>query len=158
MELIPDNDPRLTEPSTPINPRQPGIDLPQILEDMISLMVEKQGVGLAAPQVGINRRFFVLRVEGRIYTCINPKVIKASSVLQTVKEGCLSFPGLEVPVQRPTVIKVEYQEASGLKRTKTFKGILARAFLHELDHLNGTVLPHYVEKKDGIVKRRGQPL
>lgn len=158
MELIPDLDPRLTTRSAPLNPRDAGFDLPSTIDQMFGLMKTKNGIGLAAPQVGINRRFFVLSVEGKNYVCINPKVVKALGQTQTLKEGCLSFPGLEVPVQRPTVIKVEYQEASGMKRTKTFKGVLARAFLHELDHLNGIVLPHYVEKKNGPVEHRGQPI
>ena len=125
---------------------------------MHQLMLEKNGVGLAAPQVGINRRFFLMRVEGKDYVCINPRIIKAHPKSITVKEGCLSFPGLEVPVERPATIKVEYQEQSGMKRSRTLKGTLARVFQHELDHLNGTTLPDYVEKNNGPREHRGLPL
>ncbi len=141
MELIPDTDPRLHLKCEPLNPRNPDFDLKSVLLDMFVLMREHNGIGLAAPQVGITKRFFVLQYEGESFICINPRVVKASKETQETGEGCLSYPGLTVPVRRPTVVRATYMEPSGLVRKHTFKGLLARAFLHELDHLNGVVLP-----------------
>lgn len=106
---------------------------------MFMLMKEHDGCGLAAPQVGITKRLFVLDIHGEQFVCFNPRVANASKETEIAKEGCLSYPGVFLPVERPVRIKAEFQTVSGLKRTQTMRGLHARAFLHELDHLNGVV-------------------
>ncbi len=162
MELIPDTDPRLHKESEPLNPRNPGFNLDRTIIDMFVLMKEKAGVGLAAPQVGINKRLFILEYQGERFICINPKVLKVSKDLQEGQEGCLSYPGLYGNVTRPMVVRTQFMLPSGLVRKHTFRGLLARAFLHELDHLNGITLPELIEDSeitgDGRRQHSGQTL
>lgn len=161
MELIPDTDPRLRAKCEPLNFRNPGFDLDRTLIEMFALMREHKGIGLAAPQIGITRRFFILQHGGESYICINPKVLKASKELQTGDEGCLSYPGMTLQITRPLIVRASYTEPKGIVRRHSFRGLLARAFLHELDHLNGIVLPDYQHKESsGNVssKRRGQSI
>jgi len=161
MELISDTDPRLRAKCEPLNFRNPGFDLDQTLLDMFALIREHDGIGLAAPQIGITKRFFILQHNGERFICINPKVLKASKELQTGDEGCLSYPGMTLQITRPLIIRASYTQAKGIVRKHSFHGLLARAFLHELDHLNGLVLPDYQHKEiPGNVsnKRRGQSI
>lgn len=150
LELIPDKDPRLHNPCDVINPRNPPEELGNLkalLLSMFSLMFEHNGVGLAAPQVGITYRFFIMYnpETKEEFVCFNPKVLKEFPNKQTGDEGCLSYPGLSLSVTRSTRIRAEYTDENGIKRTKTLKGLMARCFLHELDHLNGIVFLERVE-------------
>ena len=141
--LIPDSDPRLRTKSKPFNVRKPGFQdmrsLDEVVEEMLALMKANNGMGLAAPQVGINKRFFIMSHDGRDYACCNPSLISANVRTESAIEGCLSFPGVKVRVERSESAKVKYTTPGGVKRTHTFRGVLARCFLHELDHLNGIV-------------------
>jgi peptide deformylase len=114
-------------------------DPAQLEADMIDLMLQCNGRGLAANQVGITKRVFVIHLTGDIspIAMFNPKIINQSSVEKLGEEGCLSFPDLWLNVKRPEVIDVEYLDNTGNKRIITLTGIDARCFLHELDHLNG---------------------
>ena len=107
-----------------------------LLEDMAETMRNANGVGLAAPQVGILRRVVVIDIGEGLIELVNPKII-AFSGEQEGSEGCLSFPGQWGIVKRPNYVKVKAQDRNGEEFTIEGKELLARAFCHELDHLEG---------------------
>lgn len=125
-------------------------EMPSLLEHMVDTMVAKDGVGLAAPQVGFNIRVFVLNSSPRI-ALFNPEIIEMSpeSEWVTEDEGCLSFPGQFAQVRRPDYIKIKAQDMEG--KYVTFKGrqLFARCICHEIDHLNGRMFFHNI----GPIKR-----
>ncbi len=114
-----------------------------LLDDMVETMRAANGVGLAAPQVGILRRIVVVEVEpGEVYELINPKII-AFSGEQTDQEGCLSVPGQWGMVKRPLHVTVRALNRRGETIEITGQELLARCFCHELDHLDGIL---YIDK------------
>ncbi|MGN0181486.1 MAG: peptide deformylase [Candidatus Ornithomonoglobus sp.] len=116
-----------------------------LLDDMYDTMTKAEGVGLAAPQVGILKRAVVIDIgEGRI-ELINPEIIETSGS-QNGAEGCLSFPGLYGEVERPNYVKVKAQDRTGRWFTVEGEELLARALCHECDHLNGHVFTEKVTK------------
>lgn len=116
-----------------------------LLDDMYDTMKEKNGVGLAAPQVGILRRVVVIDIgEGRI-ELVNPKIIARSKETETTDEGCLSLPGAAGLVKRPKSVTVSAQDRQGNEFQMAGQGLLARAFCHELDHLDGIMYTTHVE-------------
>ena len=124
--------------------------LQTLIDDMYETMYEANGVGLAAPQVGILKRIVVIDIgDDNVYTLINPKIIEADGE-QTGEEGCLSLPGLQGTVTRPNhVICEAYDEDMQLRQIEG-EGLLARAICHELDHLDGILYKDKVE--DGLYK------
>ncbi|WMJ76050.1 MULTISPECIES: peptide deformylase [unclassified Sedimentibacter] len=117
-----------------------------LLDDMLETMYENDGVGLAAPQVGILKRAVVIDVDdGNVYKMINPKIIKKSGE-QLGQEGCLSVPEKKGNVNRPMNVTVEYTDDSGKPVTLKAEGILARAICHEVDHLDGILFIDRVKK------------
>ena len=101
------------------------------------------GVGLAANQVGLKLRVFVM-AGSESYTCFNPSILQCSDTTKRDKEGCLTFPGLFLPVTRPDWIDARWFDISGKEQNMRFSGLTARVFCHELDHLNGIVYTSYV--------------
>ncbi|MBQ8381363.1 MAG: peptide deformylase [Clostridia bacterium] len=123
---------RVCRPVDEITPR-----IKTLLDDMIETMRAANGVGLAAPQVGILRRIAVIEVEeGVVHELINPKII-AYSGEQEGNEGCLSNPGKYGKVKRPMCVTVRAQNRKGETYELTGKELLARAIMHECDHLDG---------------------
>ena len=116
--------------------------LHQILDDMAETMYKADGVGLAAPQVGILRRYCVIDVGDGIIELINP-VITEKSGSQTGEEGCLSIPNNHATVTRPMKVSVRAQNRHGENITVTGEGLLARALCHEIDHLDGVLYIDY---------------
>jgi len=108
-----------------------------LLDDMAQTMRRANGVGLAAPQVGVLRRIVVIEVEeGELIELINPEIIKTMGE-QTGPEGCLSVPGKQGTVTRPSYVKVRALDRNGVMREYEGEGLLARCFCHEIDHLDG---------------------
>lgn len=109
------------------------------VQRMIETMEKRDGVGLAAPQVGISKRIIVVGGfdNGRSLALINPRIIKKSKEKETEEEGCLSFPGIFLKIKRSKETEVEAQNIEGEKIRFKIKGLLARVLLHEIDHLNG---------------------
>lgn len=110
-----------------------------LLDDMVETMRAADGCGLAAPQVGILRRIAVVEVEpGEVYELINPKII-ARAGTQEETEGCLSLPGKWGTTRRPMHVTVRYTNRKGEIVETSGSGLLARAFCHEIDHLDGVL-------------------
>lgn len=116
-----------------------------ILDDMKDTMYKAEGVGLAAPQVGILRRFCIIDVGEGLIELINPVIIDKSGS-QTDNEGCLSLPGKFNEVTRPMKVTVRAQDRNGDNFTVTGEGLLARALCHEIDHLDGILYIDRVKK------------
>lgn len=116
-----------------------------LLDDMYETMVKNDGVGLAAPQVGILKRAVVIDIgKGRI-ELVNPRIVEATGI-QNGPEGCLSFPGVFGEVERPNYVTVEAQDRHGKTFRVSGEELLARAFCHEIDHLDGKVFLEKVSK------------
>ena len=118
-----------------------------LIEDMLDTMYEAQGVGLAAPQVGVLRRIVVIDVGEGPIILINPEILETSGE-QTGDEGCLSVPGKAGCVTRPDYVKVKALDENMEEVVYEGEGLLARAFCHEIDHLDGHL---YVEKVEGEI-------
>ena len=115
----------------------------KILEDMVETMHEANGVGLAAPQVGINEKYFVIDIgDGVVRKIINPEILEYSEEFTETDEGCLSVPGIYK--------KVKYLNENGEEKEETMTGFLAKAFQHEFDHLSGTL---FIERISPVAKR-----
>ncbi len=116
-----------------------------ILDDMADTMYEADGCGLAANQVGILRRYCIVDVGDGLIELINPVIIEQSGS-QVGEEGCLSFPGEFGIVERPMKVTVKAQDRTGKTFTVTGEGLKARAFCHEIDHLDGIVYKNRIVK------------
>ena len=114
-----------------------------LIDDMTETMFQANGVGLAAPQVGILRRVCVVSTDGdKVYELVNPRIIKSSGEQKGV-EGCLSVPGKRGTVVRPKKISVEAFDRHGVRKKYNVEGFTAVAFCHEMDHLDGIL---YIDK------------
>jgi peptide deformylase len=134
-------------------------ELAKLCDDMFESMYAANGVGLAAPQIGIGKRLAVIDVtvgknpEARIVLA-NPEIIRAEGE-QREEEGCLSVPGFRGNVARPQYVTVRAQDASGKTFEMNGEGLLARAFCHETDHLDGVLfLKHLSLLKRDLIRRR----
>ena len=117
--------------------------LHQILDDMKEPMYDAEGVGLAAPQVGILRRYCIVDVGDGLIELINPVITEKSEETQTGSEGCLSIPDRYETVTRPMKVTVRAQNRYGENFTVSGEGLKARALCHEIDHLDGIL---YIDK------------
>jgi peptide deformylase len=125
-------------------------ELVKITEQMFELMESKDGVGLAAPQVGIPERFFVVESDDNIRRVfINPQIIKTSQETGPYDEGCLSIPGEYETIIRPTSVTVQALNEKGRPFTLEADGLLARIIQHEYDHLEGIL---YIDRGDQFTK------
>jgi peptide deformylase len=134
-------------------------ELKKLLEDMFESMYAAKGVGLAAPQIGIGRRIAVIdptngQDEAQKLVLINPEIVKIEGA-QVGEEGCLSIPGFREQVKRAKRVTVRAQDASGVLFEKTGEDLVARAFLHETDHLNGRLYINHVSAlKRDLIRRK----
>lgn len=123
------------------NPADPVIG--QLILDMVKTLRANKGLGLAAPQVGQNLCLCVIELDNEIFVLINPEIKKFYGKDVEMEEGCLSFPGKFLPIIRPEKVKVKFLGTNGKKQVIRAKGLLARVFQHEIDHLNGEL---YIDK------------
>jgi peptide deformylase len=114
--------------------------LERLTEDMLATMRENDGVGLAANQVGRLKRVLVASVEDEDYVIVNPVLSERSETTERGQEGCLSIPGINVEVERPTAITVTGQDVSGEPLRIKAQDMLARVLQHEVDHLDGVLI------------------
>ena len=114
--------------------------LVRLTQDMLATMRDQEGVGLAANQVGRLKRVFVAAIEDEEYVFVNPVLTDWSQTTETVPEGCLSIPGIQVDVERPTAVTVAARDASGEPLELRATDLLARVLQHEVDHLDGVLI------------------
>ena len=112
-----------------------------LVERMLHMMQDAQGVGLAATQLGILQRVFVFELEGEApQAIVNPRIVDASKETETDEEGCLSLEGVRVPVERPTKVTLEGVDPEGRELRLELEGLGARVVQHESDHLDGVLI------------------
>ena len=123
-------------------------DLKNLADEMLDLMYESDGIGLAAPQVGISKRLLVIDIseieapKGPM-VFVNPRIIETKGEV-TKEEGCLSIPGVREEVTRPEEIMLNYQDVQGNEKTERFDGWMSRVLQHEIDHLEGVLFTDYL--------------
>jgi peptide deformylase len=134
-------------------------DLARLIDDMVETMYAAPGIGLAATQIGIPLRVFVVdlsvgKANGELIALVNPEFVEREG-MQLEEEGCLSVPGFNATVLRPNRIVVTGRDREGSERTFEGKGLLARAFQHEIDHLDGKLFVDRLRgvKRDMIVRK-----
>lgn len=137
-----EGDPVLTKKSRPVEEMTPKIS--ELITDMLDTMYDAMGVGLAAPQVGILKRIVVIDVGEGPIVLINPEILETSGE-QTGDEGCLSVPGMAGQVTRPNYVKVKALDVNMEEVVYEGEELLARAFCHEIDHLDGKMYTALVE-------------
>ncbi|BAZ44144.1 polypeptide deformylase [Chondrocystis sp. NIES-4102] len=125
-------------------------EIRKIVKEMLQTMYSADGIGLAAPQVGIHKQIIVIDIyldkpDKAPLVLINPKIIKFGKTLCNSEEGCLSIPGVYLDVSRPDEIEVSYKNEQGKPSTIKATGLLSRAIQHEMDHLNGVMFVDRVE-------------
>jgi peptide deformylase len=138
-----------------------GPELQIIIDDMVETMRQAPGVGLAAPQVNVPLRLIVVEfgdeededAPTKLYTLVNPEIVRSSQETQVGTEGCLSIPGFLGDVDRSTVVTVKGQNRRGQPMRVKAKGWLARIFQHEIDHLDGVL---FIDRADHVWKVEGQ--
>jgi len=139
-------DPRLEADNAPVE--RFDDDLARLAEDMFDTARAAPGLGLAAPQLGVNLRLAVIDLsvgkdpQARLVLA-NPRITSAEGRC-SLEEGCLSFPGLFTTLQRPRSLRLEFQDETGARRELAADGLLAQAVCHEVDHLDGVLLVHHL--------------
>ncbi len=116
-----------------------------LVKDMFETMYKSNGVGLAAPQVGVNLRVFIIDVGNQPLVFINPRIVKSSGK-ECAEEGCLSFPGLREKVERAQRVTARATDLEGGEFEVQAEGLMARAIQHELDHLDGVLFVDRISK------------
>lgn len=134
--LISNTEPLLHTKLEPFDFANPPVDPIELARTLAEEMIKENGIGLSANQIGLAHRVFVL-TGNPITCCFNPIIVDSSSEEVYLEEGCLSYPDLWIKIKRPRTIKVRYTQPNGEVVTKKFDGITARAFQHEMDHLEG---------------------
>lgn len=158
LKIIIAPDSRLLEVSKPV--KEVNNDIKNLLEDMLQVMYRSNGIGLAAPQVGILKRLIVMdcsdkNTKKEPLKFVNPEILNLSSDKSEFEEGCLSLPTQYAKVERPSNIEVEYKDENGNKYRKSFSGIEATCLQHEIDHLNGKLFVDHISKlkKNRIINK-----
>ncbi len=154
LKIIHWPDPRLKKHSAPVEHFDDSLQ--KLVERMLLLMREDRGVGLAAAQVGINRRLFVMNPTGKPEddaAYINP-VLSDPQGEQEDEEGCLSLPGINIPVLRAMKLTISAQDAEGKPLQQTAEGFVPRIWQHEFDHLVGTLLTDRMGTIDKLAYRK----
>ena len=144
MEILLEGNPFLYKTLPQLDFSTNQVDLDILCSTMYNTMIENNGMGLAANQVGVEQRVFIMDNEERYY--FNPKIVSESNELCIDKEGCLSFPGLFMKVKRPDTVGVKYLDIQQKECIIKLVGFHARVFLHEYDHLQGITFDQRVSK------------
>jgi len=143
LKIVTSPDPLLREVSQPCEPGDPS--LIKLSKQMAKAMYKNDGVGLAAPQVGVLKRIIVIDCdvdtdEKNPIVLVNPEIVELSGEPEEGFEGCLSCPGISVPIERQPYAKVSYYDLQGTQCEIEGDGLLGRCLQHEIDHLNGRTL------------------
>ncbi|MCI8367614.1 MAG: peptide deformylase [Eggerthellaceae bacterium] len=144
LKIVLSPDPGLAQVCEPCDPKDKTLS--KLSKQMAHAMYTNDGCGIAAPQVGVNKRLIVIDVD---YTgkndrdplvMINPEIVELWGDMETAHEGCLSCPGVQIPITRPAFARVQYQDLDGELWEIEGDGLLGRCLQHEIDHLNGKTL------------------
>ena len=138
--LIDNADPILKEKTEAFNFNDPQVPPEQLATNLAETMMLESGIGLAAPQVGMNLSVFVIgdpTNKESIIAMFNPKIVDTFGEMVYYVEGCLSFPGLYVKIKRPSGIRIRFTDMNGETTTTKYSGMTARSIQHEYDHLDG---------------------
>lgn len=158
LKLVYAPDPILKKESAPL----PQVDEHhrELIKEMYEVMYSSNGVGLAAPQIGLNLRIFVLDAgsredEKKPITIINPKILSLGEEIVSYEEGCLSFPEHFAEIDRPEKIDIEFLDENNNKKSLKFVGFESRIIQHEIDHLNGILFVDHLSrlKRDVILRK-----
>ena len=140
-------DPFLKQVAVPV--KEFDDELEKVCKNMFDTMYDDKGIGLAATQVGIDKRIFVMDTkfqdDGWCDALINPEIVEASEEKAVYPEGCLSFPDMFINLERAARVKVKYQDLTGEEQHVILEGISAVCAQHEIDHLNGIVFFDYLK-------------
>ena len=128
-----------------------------LAREMLQSMYAAKGIGLAAPQIGINKELLVIDINfedsaAEPLILINPEISSYGTTLNSYEEGCLSIPGIYLNVVRPSTIKLKFRDEMGRPRKMKADGLLARCIQHEMDHLNGVLFVDRVTSKEDLSK------
>lgn len=168
LPLVIAPDERLNQPSATVEVVDDSVRT--LIADMLETMYHNKGIGLAAVQVGVQKRVIVVDIEwgspryegtehenkpGKPMTFINPEIIEESEDLFKFKEGCLSFPEHYSDVERPAEVTVRYLDGQGNEQTARVRGLLSVCLQHEIDHTNGVVFVDHISKlkRDMILRK-----
>jgi len=137
----------LREKTEPIKTFDNGLAI--LVDAMFETLEEADGLGLAAPQIGVSKRIFVVdtRRQGERLAFINPDILETSHEQGPYEEGCLSIPGMYYNIVRPLEVTIQAQDVTGKSFVTKASGILARTIQHEFDHLNGVLFIDRMEKE-----------
>lgn len=152
MEILTHPNPALRQVCEIVDPAADP-SLVDLARQMAETMYQSEGVGIAASQVGVLKRLIVVDVEEDVVRPIalcNPEVVEASDEREVQGEGCLSVPGIDVPIDRPVAILVEAQSLDGTKVRFSADGLLARCIQHEIDHLDGYTIIERARPEDRL--------
>lgn len=143
LPIVLSPDPGLRQVCEPCEVGDPA--LKKLAKQMIETMYANTGCGLAAPQIGLNKRFVVIDCsdpddEPAPLCLVNPEIVELSGDMVKAEEGCLSCPGISVPIKRHEIAKVRYFDLDGIEREVESDGLLGRCLQHEIDHLDGRTL------------------
>lgn len=145
-DLLPDTHEMLLRQMPKWDFDNPPMPVEEFCASMVETMRHHGGIGLAANQVGIETSAFAMETDEGPIVLFNPLVVWVSQDTQTMREGCLSFPDVELRLARPQAIEVTYYEPTGNQVVKSFTDLSARCALHEIDHLEGVVFTSKVSK------------
>lgn len=138
LKLITGQNPILLQSAEKFDFTNPPCDPWDLAEAMVKTMIDNNGMGLSACQVGLPYAVFAMVGEPN-HVMFNPKIVDVSEEKISLEEGCLSFPGIVAPIERPRHVKVRFTGPDGQTTTKKFTGMSARVVLHEMDHLDGVL-------------------
>ena len=142
-ELAKPDDPILHERPELFDFKYPQVDAEKLKEDLLQNMIHYNGMGLAAPQIGIPYKVFSIVIDDYAIVCFNPRITMKTPETTYIKEGCLTFPGLYFSVQRAYGINCTFLAADGIMQHASFVDLSARAFQHEYDHMLGKLFTEY---------------
>ena len=150
MEILRYPAPVLRRKAVAVEPGREGLDA--LVQGMLEAMEEASGVGLAAPQVGLSLRLFVVSESGDLaeaLVCVNPR-LEVSGTMVELEEGCLSLPGIQAKILRPERARLTAQDLSGREFVRETEGLLARILQHEKDHLDGILFFERMTEVDRV--------
>lgn len=162
LPLYDENHPMLAKPIPLYDLPLPNANMTNLVQRLKMTMKLYNGIGLSANQCGVFERVFVIGTDQFQIACINPRIVGASADIIKSDEGCLSFPGLFVKIDRPSSLDVEFVTENGEVKQMRLEGLSARCFAHELDHMNGKKFTEHVgpvalqmarRKQEKIIKK-----